>query len=545
MNERVEKVVKSVKTTWESQDRKHRIVYIGLAASILVIIIAAIIIAANLNKKEYITIYQGLESTEAAEMVALIQDMNYDVRLLNGTDIAVVQGTENDIIMQLALQEYPKSGTNYALSTQETGMFTTESERELYEQIDVQRRLEAQLTKMPQVSAAEVNISIPKHKNTVISSLREYPTASVMLTLDGIEKLSNSQITGIKNLVKMTVTGLTDDNVEIIDNYGIPQIINLEGDYDEIIEETKKFAFKSRIEEEMEADILKMLLPAYGEDGAAATVNIKLLNNDKQVTETVDYSGDSNGGGAGVLQHADGSDASGGTTVAGGVVGVEGNADDTYPTGDTNGNGAWSENSFSNTYLVDTFKEQIERVGYRVEDLSVSVVVYTDYLSEDMREGLVDLVGKAASIQPAFYDDFVSVINLPKFEDTLAIEPTEPTYLFGLTFNQLVLVGAILLILLIALFVIMAILSGNAKKKRKEFEKQIIETSGLVGADGEEPVDMFVLTDPETGIEVPSLTDEQVETKEVVIRREITEFANHSPEIVAQLLKSWIKNEEE
>lgn len=544
MNERVEKVVKSVKTTWESQDRKHRIVYIGLAAAIAVIIVAAIIITANLNKKEYITIYQGLETTEASEMVSIIQGLNYDVRLLNGTDIAVLQGTENDIIMQLALQEYPKSGTNYALSTTQTGMFTTESERELYEQIDVQRRLEAQLTKMEQVSAAEVNISIPKQKNTVISSIREYPKASVMLTLDGIEKLSNNQITGIKNLVKMTVTGLTDDNVEIIDSYGIPQIINLDGDYDEIVNETKKFAYKSRLEESIENEILKLLLPAYGDGGANATVNI-MLNTDKRVSEEVNYTGDSNNGAAGVLSHADGSDASGGTTVAGGVVGVEGNADDTYPVGDTNGTGAWSENSFSNTYLVDTFKEQIEGSGYRIEDLSVSVVIYTDYLADATRQSLVDMAGKAALIRPEFYDDFVSVINLPKFEDPLDFEPAEPTYLFGLTFNQLVLVGAILLILLIALFVIMAVISGNAKKKRKEFEKQIIETSGLVAAEGEEPVDMFVLTDPETGIEVPSLTDEQIETKEVVIRREITEFANHSPEIVAQLLKSWIKSEEE
>lgn len=544
MNERVEKVVKSVKTTWESQDKKHRAIYIGLAASLVVIIIAAIIITANLNKKEYITIYQGLETTEASEMVAIIQGLNYDVRLVNGTDISVLQGTENDIIMQLALQEYPKSGTNYALSTTNTGMFTTESERELYEQIDVQKRLEAQLGQMENIAAAEVNIAIPKQKNTVISAVREHPTASVKLTLDGIEKLSNKQITGIKNLVKMTVTGLTDDNVEIVDNYGIPQIINLEADYDQVLEETKKFAFKTRIEENIRDKILGMLIPSYGEDGAYVAVNIMLLNSDRQVSEEVNYSPDGNNN-TGVLSHADGSDASGGTTVAGGVVGVEANADDTYPTGDTNGAGAWNENSFSNTYLVDTFKEQIERDGYRIEDLSVSVVVYTDYLAETTRLGLIDAAGKAASIRPEFYDDLVSVINLPKFENPLDLEPTEPTYLFGLTFNQLVLVGAILLILLIALFVVMAIISGNAKKKRKEFEKQIIETSGLVGVDGEEPVDMFILTDPETGVEVPSLTDEQIETKEVVIRREITEFANHSPEIVAQLLKSWIKNEEE
>ncbi|MDE5741378.1 MAG: hypothetical protein K2H90_02910 [Oscillospiraceae bacterium] len=544
MNERIEKVVKSVKTTWESQDKKHRAIYLGLAASLVVIIVAAIIITANLNKKEYITIYQGLETAEASEMVSIIQGLNYDVRLLNGTDISVLQGTENDIVMQLALQNYPKSGKNYALST-DTGMFDTESQSELSYQIDTQNRLAAQLSEMEQIAAAEVNISIPKQKNTVISAVREYPKASVKLTLDGIDKLSNKQITGIKNLVKMTVTGLTDDNVEIIDNYGIPQIIDLEADYDQVVQETKKFAFKTQIEESIEESILGMLIPAYGEDGAYVAVNIGLLNSDNQVSEEVNYTGDSNNGAAGVLSHADGSDASGGTTVNGGVVGVEGNADDTYPTGDTNGTGAWSENSFSNTYLVDTFKEQIEKDGYRIEDLSVSVVVYTDYLAETTRLGLIDAAGKAASIRPEFYDDLVSVINLPKFESTFELEPAEPTYLFGLTFNQLVLVGAILLILLIALFVIMAIISGNAKKQRKEFEKQIIETSGLVGVDGEEPVDMFVLSDTDMGVEVPSLTDEQIETKEVVIRREITEFANHSPEIVAQLLKSWIKSEEE
>lgn len=543
MNERVEKVVKSVKTTWESQDKKHRAIYLGLAASLVVIIIAAIIITANLNKKEYITIYQGLETAEASEMVSLIQGMNYEVRLINGTDIAVLRGTENDIVMQLALQDYPKSGKNYALSTN-TGMFDTEAENEMAYQIDTQTRLEAQLGEMEQISAAEVNLSIPKHKNTVITSVREYPKASVKLTLDGIDKLSNKQITGIKNLVKMSVVGLTDENVEIIDNYGIPQIIDLEADYDEIVQETKKFAFKTQIEESIEQSILGMLTPSYGEDGAYVAVHIMLLNADRQVQENVDYSADGNGN-TGVLSHADGTNASGGTTAAGGVVGVEANADDTYPEGDTAGNGRWNEDSFSNTYLVDTFKEQIEKVGYRIEDLSVSVVIYTDYLAENTRASLIDAVGKAASIRPEFQEDLVSVINLPPYVNSLELEPTEPTYLFGLTFNQLVLVGAILLILLIALFVIMAVISGNAKKKRKEFEKQIIETSGLVGVDGEEPVDMFVLTDPDTGVEVPSLTDEQVETKEVVIRREITEFANHSPEIVAQLLKSWIKNEEE
>ena len=46
---------------------------------------------------------------------------------------------------------------------------------------------------------------------------------------------------------------------------------------------------------------------------------------------------------SGVLQHADAGSAKGSTTFDGGIVGLEENADDTYPAGDTSGAGAWIE----------------------------------------------------------------------------------------------------------------------------------------------------------------------------------------------------------
>ena len=47
-------------------------------------------------------------------------------------------------------------------------------------------------------------------------------------------------------------------------------------------------------------------------------------------------------------------------------------------------------------------------------------------------------------------------------------------------------------------------------------------------------------------VDIPSLNaDSGVETKETIIRRELTDFARTSPEIVAQLLRSWMHEEEE
>jgi len=63
IKEQTQKVVKSFTTFWEAQDKKRKIAYIGI---IVCIILAAVIITIALNKKDYIVLYEGLETTEAS-----------------------------------------------------------------------------------------------------------------------------------------------------------------------------------------------------------------------------------------------------------------------------------------------------------------------------------------------------------------------------------------------------------------------------------------------------------------------------------------------
>ncbi|MBQ7981182.1 MAG: flagellar M-ring protein FliF [Oscillospiraceae bacterium] len=534
VKEQVTKVKKTFTTFWDGQSKTRRILYISILAAIVLL---AVIVTVVLNKKDYVVLYEGLETTEAAEMVALIEEMGYGAELSGGS-ITVLKGTEDKIAISLAQQNYPKSNMNYNLTTENTGMFTTNDERKTYEKIDVENKLATIIGSMENISGAVVTLTSPEQKNTVITSNKQYPTASVVVYLDGIDKLSSKQVVGITNLVKMSWTGLTDENISIVDGNSIPQVVVSDSDYDLVTEETKKLAFKTKLENTIKDKILEMLIPVYGDDGVSVAVNM-VLNFDTKVSENTEY-------GEGSLQHGDVEAASGGTTTDGGVVGVEGNADDTYPTGDTSGYGAWSEEAYSNTYLVDTYKEQIEKAGYDIEGLSISVVVYTDYLSDAERQDLVRLVGNAGTVNPEVLEDVVTVTNFRKFGDLEDVPTvTAPKYLFGLTFDQLILVGAIVLILILVILIVMAILSSNSKKKRKEFEKKIIESSGFAEEDAENVVDTFTFSDAGEPIEVPSLTDDQIETKEVVIRREISEFAKFSPEIVAQLLRSWMKEEED
>lgn len=536
MNEKVQKTITTVKEYWGRQSKRTKGIYIGGLALVLIIAIVAVVL---LNRKEYVVLYEGLETSEAAEIVQLIEESGYECALRSGGTIIVPKGTENTIAMNLAMQKYPKSSIDYSTYTENVGMFTTESEKRQYERIAAEERLSAILSTFEGVREATATLTIPEKKNTVIEAYKQEPSAWAVLYLEDGVKLTNEQIEGMTYLI--TAYGIKEENVTLVDNYGV-LLLAEDTPADVVAEETRKLKFKTDLENQIREKIEALLIPAYGEDGFSAAVNM-VLNFDSKVSEDTRYTPSTNDE-RGMLQHTDAEQASGNTVVEGGVQGVETNADDTYPEGTTGNNGAWTENSVSNTYLVNTYKEQVEKAGYVIDGLSISVLIYTDYLPDTTRQNLVSLVANAATVNPAVAQDVVTVTNLQKVGDAAPAEAQ--TFLFGLTLNQLVILGAILLGILLILIIVLVSLRSKSKKKRKAFEQTLLEQHAP--ADGEPLVESFFSLGDETSpaVDIPSLNAvSDVETKETIIRRELTDFARTSPEIVAQLLRSWMHEEEE
>lgn len=536
MNEKIQKTITTVKEYWGRQTKKTKGIYIGGLALVLVIAIVAVVL---LNKKDYVVLYEGLDTSEAAEIVQLIEESGYECTLRSGGTIVVPKGTEDKIAMNLAMQKYPKSSINYDTYTTNVGMFTTESEKRQYERIAAEERLSAILSSFEGVREAVATLTIPEKKNTVIEAYKQEPSANAVIYLEDDVKLTNEQIEGMTYLI--TTYGIKKENITLVDNYGA-LLLAEDTPADVVAEETRKLKFKNDLENQIREKIEALLIPAYGEDGFSAAVNM-VLNFDSKVSEDTVYTPSTNDE-RGMLQHTDASQASGYATADGGVQGVETNADDTYPEGTTNGNGQWSENSVSNTYLVNTYKEQVEKAGYVIDGLSISVVIYTDYLPDTTRQNLVNLVANAGTVNPAVAQDVVTVTNLQKTPDT--VDASAQTFIFGLTLSQLVILGAILLGILLILIIILVSLRTSAKRKRREFEKTILAQHAP--AEGEPLIDSFFSLSDEgsPSVDIPSLNaDTGVETKETIIRRELTDFARTSPEIVAQLLRSWVHEEEE
>lgn len=536
MNEKVQKTVTTVKEYWSRQNKKTKGIYIGGLVLVLLIAVIAVVL---LNKKEYVVLYEGLETAEAGEIVQLIEEAGYECTLRSGGTIVVPKGTENNIAMTLAMQKYPKSSIGYDTYTENVGMFTTESEKREYERIAAEERLSAILSTFEGVREATATLTIPEKKNTVIEAYKQEASAYAVLYLEDDVTLTTEQIEGMTYLI--TSYGIKEENVTLVDNYGV-LLLAEDTPADVVAEETKKLKFKTDLENQIRQKIEAMLIPAYGEDGFSAAVNM-VLNFDKKVSEDTVYTPSTNDE-RGMLQHTDAEQASGYATADGGVQGVETNADDTYPEGNTAGNGQWTENSVSNTYLVNTYKEQVEKAGYVIDGLSISVVIYTDYLPDTTRQNLVNLVANAGTVNPDIAQEVVTVTNLQKA--TEAVEADTETVLFGLTLQQLLILGAVLLLILLILIIVLASVSSKNKKKRKAFEQTLLEQHAP--ADGEPLVDTFyVLGDDASPLmDIPSLNMESgIETKETIIRRELAEFARTSPEIVAQLLRSWMHEEED
>lgn len=534
MKDQLNKVLKSIQQFWKAQAKKQKIIYLSVISGIVMI---AIVLTLALNYTSYTDLFTGLEATEAAEILTEIQGMGIDAKVSSDGTISVPKEQENSLRMQLGTMGYPKSGFSYSIWTENINMFSTDSDKREIAKRELQERLQATIETLKGVSKAYVTLDIPVTSNTVISTTTSKTSASVVLHLTGSTSLDSEQIQGITRIVMMSVSGLNEENVSITDGTGRLLIANDESSSVGIQADIQRLQFKNDFESIIRAEILGMLSPAYGNNGVTVSVNA-VINFDEKASENTTY--DPSVDDHGMVEHQDTSQSSGSSGTKGEVVGVEPNADGTYPTTDTtDGDGStWSDSSSSTSYLVNTLKEQTQKKGYTVDAVSVSVLVYREILADTEKATISNLVCKAA-LTPA---DLVSVENIPLLVDRGDTIPAnaDKEIFFGLTQNDLLLYGAILIAALLIIIIITAILLRSSKKKKKANKKQIA-MARAAGASGQ--LDGYF--NNQEHIEIAKISAQGPDTKEAAIRREIGDFAKSSPDIAAQLLKSWLREEGE
>ena len=559
MNEKLKTVVTTVKTKWTDASKMAKILIISIPVVVIAIIIVLCVML-NSNKSTAV-LFSGLSASESGEIASAIQELGVtDVTVNTNGDIIVPAEKADSLRMQMWAQGYPKTTINYDIWNNGVDLWSTDTDKREVKRQQLESRLGATIASMDKIQSATANITLPEVSNYALSDNKGESQCAVFIQLKAdAEPLTNEEVRAIYRGVTTSVEGLTKENVSIMDSkLNSYEWVDPELDQPEEDEDTDKSGVdiaRKRLEFEQEfVQVLKdglgdMFTKMYGEDGFAFNVSAR-LNYDSRNTESTQYT-PAEGTDHGVKDHEDKAAGGGALDEDGGIVGVTPNADlsPDYPTytGLEDGQNYYY-NKEEIQYSVSNVKETVTKDGYSIDSLSVGLVVNQTNMTQGERDALQAIVANAAGTTV----DLVSVYNIPfalsatnngtNGDGNLQII-TPPVDTFR---NTLLYVVVGLGIVLILLLVMTLMMSHSRKKKIRRRQEaafaaatQSGQTQAAAGATAQEQE-----SPEEVDFNIASLTEEAAkESRETILKREISDFSKTNPEIVAQIIKNMMKAE--
>lgn len=560
MNEKLKTVVTTVKTKWTDASKMAKILIISIPVVVIAIIIVLCVML-NSNKSTAV-LFSGLSASESGEIASAIQELGVtDVTVNTNGDIIVPAEKADSLRMQMWAQGYPKTTINYDIWNNGVDLWSTDTDKREVKRQQLEARLGATIASMDKIQSATANITLPEVSNYALSDNKGESQCAVFIQLKAdAEPLTNEEVRAIYRGVTTSVEGLTKENVSIMDSkLNSYEWVDPELDQPEEDEDTDKSGVdiaRKRLEFEQEfVQVLKdglgdMFTKMYGEDGFAFNVSAR-LNYDSRNTESTQYT-PAEGTDHGVKDHEDKVAWGGALDEDGGIVGVTPNADlsPDYPTytGLEDGQNYYY-NKEEIQYSVSNVKETVTKDGYSIDSLSVGLVVNQTNMTQGERDALQAIVANAAGTTV----DLVSVYNIPfalsatnnggaNGDGNLQII-TPPVDTFR---NTLLYVVVGLGIVLILLLVMTLMMSHSRKKKIRRRQEaafaaaaQSGQTQTAAGATAQEQE-----SPEEVDFNIASLTEEAAkESRETILKREISDFSKTNPEIVAQIIKNMMKAE--
>jgi flagellar M-ring protein FliF len=556
MNEKIKSAVTTVKTKWTDASKMAKILIISIPIVVIAIIIVLCIILNNTGKNTAV-LFSGLSNSEAGEIASAIQALDGapEVTVNAKGDVIVPAERADSIRMQMWAQGYPKSTTNYDIWDNGVDLWSTDMDKREIKRQQLETRLGSTISSMDKIQAATVNLTLPETSNYVISTEKGDSQCAVFLQLrSDAEPLTNAEVRAIYRGVTTSVEGLTNENVSVMDSkmnsyeWVDPELDNVDDDEDKsgVDVARKRLEFEREFVQVLKDGLGEMFTKMYGENGFAFNVSAR-LNYDAKDVESTQYQ-PADGTNAGVINHQDQVNEGGKLDEDGGVVGVTPNADTSpdYPTitGLEDGQ-TFYYNKNEIQYSVSNIKETVKKDGYSIDALTVGLVVNQTNMTQAEREALQSIVANAAGTTL----DYVSVYNLP-----FSLDGTNP----GVsgdgnvqiitprvdTFRDVLLYVVVGLGVLLLILLVVTLFMGHSRKKkirrRQEAAFAAAAQGGAVagGANAQEPEQP-----EEVDFNIASLTEEAAkESRETILKREISDFSKTNPEIVAQIIKNMMKD---
>ncbi|MFO7160018.1 MAG: flagellar basal-body MS-ring/collar protein FliF [[Clostridium] cellulosi] len=517
MDEKIKQIAQKISDFWKALDKKKKIIIIS-AASAVVIILIVVVTALNTTKYELLT--SGLTEKEASQVYNAISAQKIPVKI-EGTNIYVQKGTADKMRMMLAEQGLPEGDLTYDIYSSGTNFAETDKDKEIKQLQQIQNRLQDTIETIPGVKQAIVNIAKSNEGTYVLETDKVPTTASVKLTLEEGTTLTKKQINGIVQLVKNSVAGLTAENITVADSDGT----QLNTDNNGLDDTSEQMLLKSRYESAVKDKLSQMLEKVFGDDNFNVTVNADIDFSTKS-TVTTSYT-------SGVVAYTTRSSETtySGSSLATGTAGVSG-AQPAYPNAGVSGVSQFSNKANeTSSMLVGSVQEQIQKKGGQLSKLTVAVILNSrnpaaaSVDTEELRQQIANAAGTTI--------ENVSVGQM-SFSSASVPENAARGWPLPLNANNLLLYIIIFGVLIILIgTTLLFILLSRRRKRREEEEQEALEQAQAEA--------MEALQD-EKAQPIKSIEETIEESQNNSVKREIENFTDKKPELVAQILKNWLKD---
>lgn len=494
------------------------------------IIIAAVLIVAGiavtgavLGRQQYTVLYSGLDIKEAGEITQKLDEMGVPWRAVaGGTAIEVPKGQDAKIRMQLATQGIPKSGGNYDLFMQSSAFGTTDYKEQKLYIFQQQERLQESIMTIQGVDQAVVNISVPEKDSFVLKDDVQPATASVLLKLSPGIEMKSAQVSGIQQLVAKSVIGLKPENVTVIDDQA--NILSVEQKEDDIRTADQQVDLEKKVQDELQKKLLQLLEPIFGPKKVVVGVGVQ-LDFDKRSSESIQWQPVLDDEGIAVSMQTIKESMI--NMPAGEVPGTANNGADTgaavppnYPEIDQ-ANSEYNKEENTINYEVNQLKQQVEEAQGKLKSMTISVVVDGENISEQVRQQVQSVVAGAAGIDAQYVTVQAMPFSVASLQEDInnALNASQQQKRADSMRN-------------IILGLIVAAVAGAAAFIAVRTANDRKRTAGLEMAEAAIPEGVSIE-------EIP-MGPEDEHTK---IKQQIEKLVDQKPDVVAQLLRTWLNEE--
>jgi flagellar M-ring protein FliF len=216
MNQNLSKLLAQLRDIWSQLGATQRI---NVLAATFVLIAGLGVLAFWSSHADYGLLYGGLSDTEAAKVIAALDDAKVPYKTgSGGSSILVPTDKIYAMRMQLAGRGIPSGdGVGFEIFDKANFGISDFVQRANYTRA-IEGELARTISQIDEVQSARVMIVMPE--NRLLLDKDTYPTASVFVHVRGTSQLQSQSINSIRFLVANSVEGLKPNHVSVVDNLG-------------------------------------------------------------------------------------------------------------------------------------------------------------------------------------------------------------------------------------------------------------------------------------------------------------------------------------